>query len=366
MKNKVVVGLGFGDEGKGLFTDYLCHQYPDSLVIRYSGGHQCGHTVVTDNVEHVFSNFGSGTLRNVPTYWSRYCTVEPIGFIRELTLLKQKNINPFIYINKECPITTPYDIEHNKQQEKSNLHGSCGVGFGATIEREENHYSLQFGDLFYPDIFEEKLRAIGDYYNFPASLTEFVECSNLMTTIKNVELVFFDLPEFPNYIFEGSQGLLLDQNFGFFPNVTRANTGCRNVLRTLFSNDFEIFLVTRAYQTRHGNGFMTNENLGHNIKINLKETNKIHPWQGKFRRSMLDVSLLEYAINKDVSIYKNTKNLVITCLDHIESNYGFTYKGNIISCSNETEFINKIANILRITDVYISKTNNSKNIIKWR
>ena len=87
-------------------------------------------------------------------------------------------------------------------------------------------------------------------------------------------------------IFEGSQGLLLDQHHGFFPNVTRANVGLENVESFTGLNDiYEVYLVTRAYQTRHGNGFMTNENRPHNITENIEETNKEHEYQGKFRRS---------------------------------------------------------------------------------
>jgi adenylosuccinate synthase len=68
-------------------------------VIRFSGGHQAGHTVVTDDTRHVFSNFGSGTLRGVPTYWSKFCTVEPIGLLNELDALKIKGYNPILYID---------------------------------------------------------------------------------------------------------------------------------------------------------------------------------------------------------------------------------------------------------------------------
>ena len=136
---KIVLGIGFGDEGKGMTVDRLCSHSPDdTLVVRFSGGHQVGHTVVRDEYRHVFSNFGSGTLRGVPTYWSQYCTVEPIGLLRELSILKQENINPILYIDAKCPITTPYDIEYNRKIESKNMHGSCGVGFGTTLNEKNN------------------------------------------------------------------------------------------------------------------------------------------------------------------------------------------------------------------------------------
>lgn len=94
------------------------------------------------------------------------------------------------------------------------------------------------------------------------------------------------------------------------------------------------------------------------------ETNVDRKWQGKFRRSLLDVDLLEYAINKDknIAISKN-KTLVITCLDHI-SKYRFTHKGNIVDCVNEEDFVTKIADILEIENVMTNNSPDSKDFKK--
>jgi len=142
-----VIGLGFGDEGKGMVTSYLSSYYNNPLVVRYSGGHQAGHTVVHEGVKHTFANFGSGTLQGCPTYWSEYCTVEPVGLLKELSVLVDKMGDDFdmkLYIHNECPVTTPFDIFHNQKLEKEKIHGSCGVGFGDTLEREEDHFHLVF------------------------------------------------------------------------------------------------------------------------------------------------------------------------------------------------------------------------------
>jgi len=377
---KIVIGLGFGDEGKGLVVDWLASQNKNSIVVRFSGGHQVGHTVFTDETNHIFSNFGSGTLRGIPTYWSRFCTVEPIGLLTELKILKDKNINPILYIDENCPITTPYDINHNHNFESINKHGSCGVGFGATIEREEKFYSLKFLDLFHSKIFNNKLESIRNYYHTPnIDIESFIACCKILinpTCMESkIELKKF-IPRSDNFIFEGSQGLLLDKNIGFFPNVTRANTSTENILELIkeeqalwFHGGFEeeIYLVTRAYQTRHGNGFMTNEDIPHNIIENENETNKDNKYQGKFRKSLLDLSLLKYGLNKE--IYINThynKTLVITCLDQVVNDYRFTYNDEIVCCLDEDDFVTKISNILNIKKVYISRTNNSKNIVRFK
>ena len=141
METKVVLGLGFGDEGKGLVTDYLCPQHDDTLVVRFSGGHQSGHTVVSkDGKKHTFAQFGSGTLRGVPTFWSKECTIHPAGMIKEYEALKKLGVDPVIFIDPLAPLTTFYDVFYNKALEisRKKAHGSCGVGFGATIERHES------------------------------------------------------------------------------------------------------------------------------------------------------------------------------------------------------------------------------------
>lgn len=358
MKSNIVLGLGFGDEGKGLTVDYLCSLNPDSLVVRFSGGHQVSHTVVKDNIRHVFSNFGSGTLRDCPTYWSERCTIDPVGLQRELMVLESKGIKPKLYIDNKAMVTTPYDILHNQCEPTLLGNGTCGVGFGATIERNEKRVSLTYQDLFYRDIFTQKLRAIRDYYNpvNPDMVLFLLSCQWL---VKNFP-PYYGIPGSSNYVFEGSQGLLLDQDYGFFPNVTRSNTGTQNIPPDFKTEKTDIFLVTRAYQTRHGNGFMTNVDIPHNIKDNPNETNVKNEYQGEFRKSLLDVSLIEYAINKDDFVRDSeNKNLVITCLDHIVGDYRFTYNGKIIESFSQNQFIKRISDILKIESVYISESDES-------
>jgi len=368
--HKAVIGLGFGDEGKGLTIDYLASRHPNSLNVRFSGGHQVGHTVVSKekDLRHVFSNFGSGTIQGLPTYWSKHCTVCPIGLMNELDVLNSKGITPGIYINGDCPIVTPMDRNANRRSEKQDAHGSCGVGFGATIQREESFYSLTFRDIFYPQVLKAKLESIRKNYYYTGwseRLSEFVECCDEISKMENVKLADGPLPSEGYCIFEGSQGLLLDQSYGFFPNVTRSNTGSKNL--DMVTGDIDWFLVTRAYQTRHGNGFMTNEGISHNIKLDEDETNVTNEYQGEFRRTLLDVSLLEYAIAKDERIRESrNKNLVITCLDHIRGEYRFTHKGEIVHCMDADEFIYSVSKILGIKNVYISESADGETMRKVR
>lgn len=361
--NRIVIGAGFGDEGKGLFTDYLCRNAEQPLVIRFSGGQQAGHTVVHNGIRHVFSNFGSGSLQGAPSYFSRFCTVDPVGIVHELEVLLEKGVEPLLYIDAECPVTTPYDIRYNQQHHP---HGSCGVGVGATVNREEHFYSLTFVDLFYPWVLETRLELIKDFYQGYSDVEpeNFLQCCAVITGSPWVRMSRGVPPgPFSDHIYEGSQGLLLDRQYGFFPHVTRSDTGTRNVLSLCGDCTPAIYLITRAYQTRHGIGPMSNQHLPHNIQENPLETNVRNRFQGEFRRSLLDLSLLEYGVQRDSFLAADPdKCLVITCLDHVGDEYRFTLQGQIIRCENEDAFVERIAEQLKIRTVYTSTSDNSVHI----
>ncbi len=310
----IVLGAHFGDEGKGLATSFLCSQTTNPLVVRFNGGQQAGHTVVYNGKRHVFSSFGSGTLQGVPTYWSKHCTFYPPSFLREYELLG----SPKIYVNPLCPVTTYFDIDHNRSDFKNKTHGTVGMGFGATIEREEDHFHLYVQDLFYPDILRAKLRKIATYYNrpFDTEAEEFMMlCAN---AIDHIELSDDSILLRYMPIFEGAQGILLDMDFGFFPNVTRSNTTSKNAMAMYGCKD--IYYVTRTYLTRHGNGYLPDE-MSLQLTNNTEETNKSHKYQGHFRTAPLNFSLLNYAIGCDDHFSKGVrKNLIITCNDQWEIN----------------------------------------------
>lgn len=365
----VVLDLTFGDSGKGRVVDWLSKIRLYPIVIRFNGGHQAGHHVMSGGRSHVFSNFGSGTLQEVPTFWSEYCTVDPVGLMREYSVLRNDRIRPEIFISSHSPITTPLDKEYNHWTENINNHGSVGVGFGSTIKREEEHFRFKFLDIFYDDIFKYKIEMVKKYYeswSFDIDWNEFIKACRFIRKISDIHLHMDDsIPEgYDSHIFESAQGLLLDQDYGFFPHVTRSNTGIKNIPLVPAINP-TIWLVTRAYQTRHGNGPMTNEiNLNNkHIKENEYEENKMHSWQGNFRTSVLDLSLLEYSLY----IHKLTEfkdlRLVITCVDNMEK-YCLTYRGVSYAFNDLRKFVVMISDTLRIPKVYISDSPHSEDEIK--
>ena len=349
---KIVLGANFGDEAKGLTTSYLCQQYLNEgkqpIVSRFSGGQQCGHTVVHNGYRHVFANFGSATLQGVPTYWSEHCTFSPVGVLNEYNALKEVLLNvPKLYVNPLSPVTTPYDRGFNCLLEKTNNHGSCGMGVGATHQRQSDYYKLFVQDLFHEKILVEKLNNIKNYYTQKANHIFGVDINDFIDVIRRVrDIITIDngsVLDDKRIVFEGSQGILLDQDFGFFPNVTRSNTTSKNAIeilkkRELLDNlrpNLEVYYVTRAYQTRHGNGFMTNEEFASELKlINTEnETNITNEYQGHFRRTVLDLDLLKYSIQCDSNFlnlgYKPRINLVITCIDQIGEVIPVTLNGKL-------------------------------------
>lgn len=341
-KRFIVIGTQFGDEGKGSTVNYLCSQVDKPLVVRFSGGHQVGHTVHHNGYRHVFSNFGAGSLRDVPTYWSEYCTVNPLGLLKEHRVLAEANIKPQICFNANTMVTTPFDIIKNRTTKFNLEHGSVGVGFGTTIQRNEDNYRLYVRDLQFPKIRDAKIDMIlKNYYIIEDSeklqklIEDFKEaCDFLVNNFRIISrpdllLLTHDL------IFEGSQGILLDMEYGFYPNVTRSYTTARNAFEILDKNGLDkshvqTYYITRAYQTRHGNGFMTNEDMDVSyIKENPFETNKTNPFQGHLRYGVADVNLIKYALNCDYYNNHSVKNLVITCLDQVPEKFPVTFNDEL-------------------------------------
>ncbi len=334
MKAHIVIDLGYGDCGKGITTDFLCSQYDDSIVVRFSGGQQATHTVIHDGKKHAHSSFGSGTLRGKPSYFTEHCTMYLSNLWEELKVLQIKGAKPELFIHPKALVTTPYDIAYNRVREARLNHGSVGYGISATMKRHhESGYKLFVEDLQHPKVFLEKSAAIKLYYEVLVA-NQGYSTAEYREEAKAQEEVFYRyymqplpftvagydvLRDYYHLIFEGSQGILLDMDHGFFPNVTYAYTTSRNAMEVLKKGlpilDTELYYVTRCYQNRHGNGWMSNQDKITLIN-NKDEINKYNLYQGNFRIGELDYDLLNYAISID-KLYssRHPKNLVITCLD---------------------------------------------------
>lgn len=353
--NKAVIGLGFGDEGKGVVTEYLCSQDPtNTIVIRFSGGPQAGHKVIKEKIEHIFSSFGAGTLSGCPTYWSEYCTFEPISFLNELNILKAKNINPKIYLHPNCAVTTCYDMYPDLDSEEFK-HGTTGHGIFQTKKRHKQ-ISFKIIDILHNSLetIYQKIEEIRKYYNVEKyNMDGYLDALNTIRSLVRKSIFLrHNLPHYKHNVFEGSQGLMLDEHIGTMPHCTPSDITPRNAMKMVDLN--EIFLVTRAYQTRHGNGPMTNEKYPIQLINNEKETCVFNKWQGEFRCTILDLDQLIHAKKQGIDkiINNNTKvNLVITCMDQL-SEFKVTHGGITITTHNAKLFAELLGDTLKVNKIY--------------
>jgi adenylosuccinate synthase len=358
--------MGYGDEGKGVFTDYLSYKLSHPVVIRFNGGHQCGHTVLHPGGHlHVFSNFGAGSFRGAPVFFSRFCTIDPTGIAREFSALQRLGVGPVLFADPLAMVTTPFDKFYNVSDRANLAHGTVGVGFGTTIERNQGPFKLYAQDLFFPAVFRRKLEAVRDYYRVKFKARGLECCLEaLELEIMRVDGFLRDVDAacgiirlltegqlfemgFENHIFEGGQGILLDMDFGFFPHVTRSNTTSKNAFKMLKQRNQRypptVYYLTRAYQTRHGNGWMSAERHPVSLVNNLHETNTAEGHQGVFRTGILDTDMLRYALQCDAGFSGNAeKQMVISCMDQL-TGYQYLSGGNVLTAPDRESFLKQIA-----------------------
>ncbi len=328
-KAKVVLGLAFGDEGKGNTVAYLANKDlgeldGQPLVVRFSGASQATHTAEVGGVNHSFAHFGAGSLTGAHTFWSKFCAFDPLTYYHEYRkLLNNSQVPPLkFFVDPRCPVITPYDIIANQQGQQNLKHGTTGQGYGTTMQRQEDHYKLYVVDLFSPRIWVPKFNAIREYYEkkYPSIIfkdqIEIFE-TRVAQVLETITLASLEsiANKYHSIICEGSQGILLDQDYGFFPNVTRSYTTSRNAQSLLTVSD--VYYVMRSYATRHGFGYLPHESLEFTRIDNPNETNKTNTYQGKFRYAPWDPDLILNAIECDKTEHRSEskKHLVITCLD---------------------------------------------------
>ena len=351
---KAVIGANFGDEGKGLTTNYFAKQFNNQnkkcIVVCTNGGAQRGHTVCLPNgLRHVFHHFGSGTFNNADTLFPYEFIVNPMQFKKEYFEIQNYISKCIIFANINCIVSTPYDMIINQLVEESrnnNRHGSTGFGIWETIKRSNiNEYKLTIKDLFNNNlkIFLKNIRDI--YYkkiiyeyNLKLSpnwidifysdnlLYNFInDCNFFINHIKivNNENIISD---YAGIIFENGQGLLLDQNKIEFGNhTTPSNTGCKNIFNilkrtNLLNKNIELCYITRTYLTRHGAGPFKEECNYKLINEMLNDkTNVYNSFQGSIRYGILNTYEL---INRIITDYNsemwNKQNVINTCaITHI-------------------------------------------------
>ena len=355
-KEKQVIltaGLGYGDEGKGTMVDYLTRLYGAGLVVRYNGGAQAGHNVVDSFGRcHTFSQFGSGTLvSGTKTHLSESMIVNPLSMMREHEHLVEIGMDDALQrltIDERALVTTPFQIAQNRLleiQRGANRYGSCGLGIGQTIDDFKNYGSqvLSVGDLVRRSVLrkklwfirEEKLAAIEPMVKnlghteaverelswFGTEVFEFLVnlFSDFGRQISLVDESYLanQLSLNQTVIFEGAQGILLDNIYGFWPHVTKTDITFNQAYRLLAKAGYQGVVsrlgILRAYATRHGAGPLVTEDIELGKKL-VDTHNKTNDWQESFRVGWFDLLAVKYAL----AAIGGVDSIAMTNLDRID------------------------------------------------
>lgn len=350
----LTVDLGFGDAGKGSIVDYLARRHDAHTVVRYNGGAQAGHRVVTPGAapqEHIFAQFGSGALAGAATHLSRFMLLDPLAMMAEAQHLRTLGVaDPFglTTMDAGARVITPFQRAANRLKELARgagRHGSCGMGIGETQAD-----FLAFGarvlfadDLTRPDVLREKLqflRAVNlaKAPAFPSDLAASAQIAAEWEMLAAADWADWLLPAYAEFkrrarivpgdhlrailrqpgcvIFEGAQGVLLDEWRGFHPYTTWSTTTLANADRLLGEAAYPGRVVrlgiTRAYATRHGAGPLVSEDAGLTAAL-PDAANGFGAWQRDFRVGWLDLVMLRYARE----VVGPLDALAVTCLDRL-------------------------------------------------
>jgi len=348
----IVVGLGYGDEGKGTIVDYLVRKRGAKEVVRFSGGHQAGHNVISPSgIWHCFVQFGSGTfVPGVRTYLSSQMFIEPEAILAENKFLINEGVGDSLdrmVVDLDAAIITPVHkmvcqmSELSRGQKKF---GSCGMGVGETVRDKEKGLAITVRDIGNERVLRDKMEVLGrarfeiakkllqnnwteemqvtyDYFlnrwNIDELVRVYADFVTRITTFDSRKQNRFAGSLDNVVIFEGSQGMLLDPKYGFPPHITKTDLTFAAAQRLLpESKEFKVerLGVLRAFATRHGTGpFVTEDS---ELTSKLSDTYNItNNWQGGFRVGWFDLVASWYAIEASGGV----DSLAITNLDRLAS-----------------------------------------------
>lgn len=336
----LVQGLGYGDEGKGQTIHRLALDHDATMVVRFNGGAQAAHNVIDkDGHHHTFSQFGSASLiPNTRTFLSRFITINPNALMNEAQHLSmvsgrtEKNLFESLAIDRRALVVTPYHKYLNRWKERMRgelKHGSCGMGIGE-CQADFIKYGdavLRAGDLADIRTLREKMKFTrylqltkagvldepGCYEDIEGISSRYFNIANRLNLVDSDYLNPWLSKDKP-VLFEGSQGVLLDEKYGFAPYHTWSNCTFGNAYTLLTEAKFVGTIcaigLLRAYATRHGIGPFVTEDEALTQQIPDKH-NTTNDWQGKFRVGHFDLVTARYAIR----VIGHLHHLYITCRD---------------------------------------------------
>ncbi|WP_434384100.1 adenylosuccinate synthetase [Melittangium boletus] len=344
----IVVDLGFGDAGKGLVTDWLVRRDGAGLVVRYNGGAQAGHNVVTrEGQHHTFAQFGAGAfVPGVRTFLAHPFVLHPTALLVEGDLLRARGVGDIferLRVSERARVITPFHQAMNRLRELARgeaRHGSCGVGVGETVQDALAfpEDTVHAGDLLAPARLALKLQRLRERKRAELRAlsppdTEAVrqeravlEHPGVIDTwlartarVAALGLVAPDttlgawMRDTPATVFEGAQGVLLDEWRGFHPFTTWSCCTPDNALALLADSGVQAEVrrvgVLRCHGVRHGAGPLPTESA--ELRSLISEHNTRNDWQGGVRYGWFDAVLARYALD----VVGGVDTLVLTHVD---------------------------------------------------
>ena len=314
----VLLGLQWGDEGKGKIVDVLAPHY--EVVARFQGGPNAGHTLEFDGIKHVLHQIPSGIFRSqILNIIGNGVVLDPIILKKEIEALGKFSIDyrKNLVISKKATIIIPthklLDAAYEQAKGDKKI-GSTLKGIGPTYQDKIGRSALRIGDVLSPD-FKEKYAILLDkhkttlsFYSYPLDALEemerqFFEAIEFVKTLPLIDSEYTvneALQSKKRILAEGAQGSLLDIDFGSYPFVTSSNTmaaGACTGLGVAPSKIGEVFGIFKAYCTRVGSGPFPTELLDSTGEAMRKEGNEFGSTTGRPRRcGWLDLPALKYSI----------------------------------------------------------------------
>ncbi|MYD43143.1 MAG: adenylosuccinate synthase [Gammaproteobacteria bacterium] len=336
-KNVVVVGMAWGDEGKGKIVDLLAEKA--SAVVRFQGGHNAGHTLVVNNVKQILHLIPSGILHeHVQCYIGNGVVVSPSALLDEIKQLEEHGINvrARLSVSHACPIVLPSHIALDQAREAKSGDrkiGTTGRGIGPAYEDKAARRSIRIGDLYQWDDAKERIVDLFAYHNFLLQHYYEVEPVDVEETLADFARFAVEMRPLvkdtlaavhghrergENVLFEGAQGAMLDVDLGTFPYVTSSSTSAGGVCTgTGFGPRYidEVVGVTKAYATRVGEGAFPTELQDETGKYFAEKGNEFGATTGRERRcGWLDAVALKHAVHMN-----SVSTMCLTKLDVLDS-----------------------------------------------
>lgn len=317
MKVDVLLGLQWGDEGKGKIVDVLAPKY--DVVARFQGGPNAGHTLEFDGIKHVLHQIPSGIFREkTRNVIGNGVVLDPIVFRSEIEKLSKYNLNvkANLFISKKATLIVPthrlLDQAYEKAKGDEKI-GSTLKGIGPSYQDKIGRQGLRVGDVL-ADNFNAKFKKLTDIhfailkdhvieYNWPELEHQFFEAITFLKGFNLIDSEYFindELNKNASILAEGAQGSLLDIDFGSYPFVTSSNTvtaGACTGLGIAPSKVGEVYGIFKAYSTRVGSGPFPTELLDEDGEKMRREGNEFGSTTGRPRRcGWIDLPSLKYSI----------------------------------------------------------------------